>query len=716
MQKKVFVIAFFLIGCISIFISIAFDNQEKEINKNCLTLLVKNSAKEQKIVVQLEEALNIYKKNNQQAKELTKLSLLESQKTGNKSLQMRSLYVLGRVLVDADSLELSQRYYNKALVLSEEMEDHRYKGEILYRKGLYHYSLNHTKQALEVFNKALYSSQLSGDYRTVGATYSMIGSIFRVNGGYGRAIEYFIKARLNYSKSNFTEGDAWVSYLLGQMYSDLRNSDKAMQYFQESLDKYLVIASQDGNSNGVSLCYEQIAQLHMKLGNFDKASQNIDIIHKIHTDAKSTYGISLSYYLLGKLAYLKGNYVQSQTHLNKSLKLKNGAVSLYGKSSVYEYLGLCLIKTGYISEGIKKMKQGLAIALSSNSKKNQEAIYSKLAEVYLTINHFEKAIYYKDKLIEVQDLIILGDADIKIEQLQVFYEIDKKNQEVNKLKKEKQVNVLELKQQHLFQIMIGLVLLVVIVITVIIAVFYHKLRHKNSQLEILNTTKNTLFSIIAHDLRSPFNTILGFSDLLRNNAKNYDTQKIETFSGQINSSAANTLALLDNLLNWAKSQTGQIRFNPKNIFVKSVILQTIEILKPTADFKNIAVNYLPTKEFHAHADPHMLKTILLNLITNAIKFTNAKGSVEINALQKNNFVEITVSDDGIGMNNDTQNKLFTLQSHGTSLGTSNEQGSGLGLVLCKELVEKHGGTIWVASELAKGTTFYFTLPIHAKES
>ena len=688
----------------------AFNSHKQGAEQHSFNIEVKNKLEEEKNDLQLERALKISLKNNQKAQELTKSSLLESQITGNKSLQMRSFYVLGKVMFDADSIKHSQIYYDKALLLSEEIEDNWYRGEILYKKAVYKYRLNETKGALEIFNKALYFSQLSGDFKTIGSTYSMIGSIFRVNGVYSRAIEYFIKAKLNYNKIDFKEGDAWVTYLLGQIYSDLRNSEKAMQYFQESLDKYHVLSSIDGNNNGVALCYEQIAQLNMEFGNFDEATKNINTILKIHTETKSKYGISLSYSLLGKLEYLKKNYRQAEAHLNKSLKIKNGVVSLYGKSSVYKYLGLCLIKKGYVNEGIKKIKQGLEIALSSNSKKNQLEIYSKLAEVYLNINNLDKVVYYKNKLIEVQDFIIFGDTDIKIEQLQVFYEIDKKKQQVNELKKEKEVNILEIKQQRDFQILIGLVLLIVIVIAVIIYLFYHKLRHKNSELKILNTTKNTLFSIIAHDLRSPFNTILGFSELLSKNAKNYDPEKTIKFSARINSAAVNTLALLDNLLNWAKFQTGQISFKPIKLNLKSIIVQTIEVLKPTAEFKNIAVNYIQSDSIQIYADANMLKTILLNIITNAIKFTNSKGSVVVNALQKNNCIEITVSDDGIGMNNETKNKLFMLQTNETTLGTANEKGSGLGLVLCKEFVVKHGGAIWVKSDPNKGATFYFTFP------
>jgi signal transduction histidine kinase len=237
-----------------------------------------------------------------------------------------------------------------------------------------------------------------------------------------------------------------------------------------------------------------------------------------------------------------------------------------------------------------------------------------------------------------------------------------------------------------------------------------ELKESENQLKELNATKDKLFSIIAHDLRSPFNTILGYSDLLANNIKNYDSEKIVKFSAQINSAAVNTLVLLDNLLNWAKSQTGQITFKPVKLNLQPIITHVIEILNPTAELKNIAINCFQSNGIEVYADPYMLKIILRNLIANAIKFTNSKGSIEVKALKKDNFIEITISDNGIGMNKEALNKLFIIQTNETTVGTANEKGSGLGLVLCKEFIEKQRGEIWVESEIGKGSNFKFTLP------
>jgi PAS domain S-box-containing protein len=232
------------------------------------------------------------------------------------------------------------------------------------------------------------------------------------------------------------------------------------------------------------------------------------------------------------------------------------------------------------------------------------------------------------------------------------------------------------------------------------------------QLKELNATKDKLFSIIAHDLRSPFNNIIGLSDLLLENIISFEES--EKYIKILNSSAKNTLVLLDNLLNWAKSKTGHLRFKPENILFSEIILKNISLNRLLAETKNISINYFSSDDVEVYADENMLKTVLRNLISNAIKFTNVGGNIKIYAFLKQDHVEITISDNGIGMNEKKRKSLFDISTK-TTLGTANENGSGLGLVLCKEFVMKNKGEIWVESEEGKGSSFKFTLPLKASE-
>jgi signal transduction histidine kinase len=165
-------------------------------------------------------------------------------------------------------------------------------------------------------------------------------------------------------------------------------------------------------------------------------------------------------------------------------------------------------------------------------------------------------------------------------------------------------------------------------------------------------------------------------------------------------------------LNWAKSQTGQINFNPVMLNLKAIIIEIFGLLNPTSEIKNISLNYNQSVQVEVYADENMLRTVLRNLISNSIKFTNTNGKIVIATLHKQNFIEISVSDDGVGMNEEFRDKLFKIDKNVTTSGTANEQGSGLGLILCKEFVDKHGGRIWIETEAGKGSTFKFSLPLN----
>jgi signal transduction histidine kinase len=240
------------------------------------------------------------------------------------------------------------------------------------------------------------------------------------------------------------------------------------------------------------------------------------------------------------------------------------------------------------------------------------------------------------------------------------------------------------------------------------------LKKSDAKLKESNDTKDKFFSIIAHDLRSPLLTIESFSELLIEDVKEIDVAESEKYLTIIKSAAKNTVYLLDNLLKWAKSQTGQIIFNPQKLILSSIISEIIEHSNSVAVVKGISLFQKKTDEIEVYADEEMLKTILRNLISNAIKFTNSDGEINVYAAVNDKSIEIVVSDNGVGMDEETQNKLFRLETNIKTFGTANEKGSGLGLILCKEFVEKHGGKIWVESELGKGSNFKFTLPFNPK--
>ena len=231
-----------------------------------------------------------------------------------------------------------------------------------------------------------------------------------------------------------------------------------------------------------------------------------------------------------------------------------------------------------------------------------------------------------------------------------------------------------------------------------------------STLEQINKTKDKFFSIIAHDLKNPFNTLIGFSELLIMSLNKENFDKSDNYTNIMKESAKQGLALLSNLLEWSKTKTGEIQYTPNNTNINELLNDIYQLLIGTAESKEISISLKSSITKEIALDANMIKTVIRNLVTNAIKFTPAKGTITISAVEEENNLLFSVSDNGIGMSQENVNKLFKIDESFSTVGTNKEKGTGLGLILCHEFIEKHNGKIWAESELNEGTTFYFTIP------
>jgi len=238
-----------------------------------------------------------------------------------------------------------------------------------------------------------------------------------------------------------------------------------------------------------------------------------------------------------------------------------------------------------------------------------------------------------------------------------------------------------------------------------------QLKEYAGELKELNATKDKFFSIIAHDLKGPFNAILGFSELLSESYNDFDDEEKKKFIHNIKIASDSTFKLLENLLDWSRLQTGKIHPSPEMIDLSLLSMENISVLKSMADSKKIKLFSSIQYNTKAYADTNMVRTVLRNLVSNAIKFTRTGGEVKIMVVENNNMAELCISDNGIGIAEDRKDSLFNIDEKLSTSGTANETGTGLGLLLCKEMVERQGGHIWVESEEGKGSRFYFTLPL-----
>ena len=240
-----------------------------------------------------------------------------------------------------------------------------------------------------------------------------------------------------------------------------------------------------------------------------------------------------------------------------------------------------------------------------------------------------------------------------------------------------------------------------------------KLQKYAAELKNANETKDKFFSIISHDLKSPFQGLLGYSEILASEYNTLPEEERLFFINCINELVHSAYQLLENLLEWSRLQTGKVPYIPGVYNLYDLILPTISMLAQTAKEKAITFEYNIDKTIMVEADKNMLSSIVRNLVSNAIKFTCSGGSIILSEISSDGFVEISVTDTGVGMQKEILENLFNLGGNISSKGTKNEEGTGLGLILCKDMVEKHGGRIWVESEVGKGSKFIFTIPMKA---
>jgi len=240
----------------------------------------------------------------------------------------------------------------------------------------------------------------------------------------------------------------------------------------------------------------------------------------------------------------------------------------------------------------------------------------------------------------------------------------------------------------------------------------HELDKLNAALKENVATKDKFFSIIAHDLKEPFNTIIGFSNLLLKTIDQNEPAQIKEMVRHIFNSSMHSFELLNNLLEWSRSQTGRIEFKPDYLRIKEVISSVTGLLQDTADKKKIELSIIDENDLTVWADSKMVETVVRNLVTNALKFTRPGGKIIISCTDNQEDARLSVEDNGVGMGKEQLENLFRIDTHFSTPGTDNERGTGLGLLLCREFIERHGGEIRVESEPGKGSSFSFSLPKH----
>jgi signal transduction histidine kinase/Tfp pilus assembly protein PilF len=583
----------------------------------------------------------------------------------------------------------------------------------------YDKSLDYAKQALELTKK--FKSK-----EDVATSLDKVARIYYFLTNYDESINYFIESLKMRENIGDKKAIAQSYNNLGVVYLNLENDTKTLEYLQKAWD----LSEEIRDDELMKKTANNLGIVYMKLSNYDKS---LEYYRKALNLTKETDFKQLSVCLnnIGMIYWYLENYDKALEYYLDALKINEEEKYKWSISNTSRNIGIIYIEFHNYNKASVYLKKALKIAEEIDSKHLIKDCYITFSHLYFAKGNYKKAYEYHEMYSEVKDSIFTKELGKNIAELEVKFETVKKEKKIEILKNEKEINVLKLEnnktQRNFLIIVLSLIILLIIIIysRYLLKIKTNKLLEaKNQQLNIaiekiskseadlkkLNTTKDKLFSILSHDLRSPFSSILGFSEVLYYETGNFDAAQIKEIASTIYETSRETFDLLDNLLEWSRAQTGSIIFEPENIHLKDLVNSAVGLLENSAKKKDIIISNEIPEQIYVFADNNMINTILRNLLSNAIKFTHKKGKIKIAARDIDDFIEITIADSGVGIKPEDIKKLFGIDMGFSTVGTDNEKGTGLGLILCKEFIEKNNGKIWVESELGKGSNFIFTLP------
>jgi signal transduction histidine kinase/Flp pilus assembly protein TadD len=621
------------------------------------------------------------------------------------------------------SNEKGLNYYKKAFQTAKEANLKEEAGTYSYILGNLYVELNNYEKAIELFLKSVDYARKQEDSLQVATINNRIGNVYKSISSYDKALEYYLNSLKIRKEKNDKEGMAISYNSIGIIHERLKNYDKAKEYYNKTLDLYKDLGMKDE----MAIVYNNLGIIYDDTNKKDTALKYYQKSYNIDKKANDTIGMSSSLNNIGLLYHEIKDNEKALEFLNRSLRFSELKKDVYSIANTRNNIADVLIEIGEFSKAADKIQKALKSAKEIKARDIERESYELFSKLYEATGNYKKSLNYYKKQSQLHDTIFSREKQNKISEIQIKYETAQKEKEIQLLKK---LHRLEIKRQKNFaNFTIALVALLVVLIILIYSRFNLKkknakiLEAKNKQLEQaneklqrskenlreLNATKDKFFSIISHDLKNPFQALFGFSEALYKYLDNFSKEEIHEYSKLIYESAQNLYNLLQNLLQWSRSQLGSIKISPATIDVKHTIDDIMNLLKINANEKKITLKDDTPDDLQVYADEQVLSTIMRNLLSNAIKFTPSGGNITITSEEKENDVIITVADSGKGISEEEKHKLFKIDKSHTTSGTQNEKGTGLGLILCKELLDYSNGQIWAESS-SEGGIFRFSLP------
>jgi len=573
-----------------------------------------------------------------------------------------------------------------------------------------------TEQGLEYAEKALELSFQLNYKKGEGLAYKAMGIIYYRMGIYDDAMDYCFKAIEIFKDLNEKYLLCKTYNNIGLVYFNRLEFQKAREYLQKALD----IAGKLNNKTEQARVLHNLALIEFEDGNPKKSLEN-HYKSNVYANAEKNH-ILVAYNLcfIGKCYTKLAAYDSARINLEKSIAMFKELENPNLIAMAYNQYANYFVSIKNYAKTIEYAGVAYKLGEKVGNKYMRQESLDLIAKAYTGLKDFENALKFRTRFYELSDTMRNEDNIKSIARLETKFEYEQKIKELN-LENEKEI----LRSKMLAKTAILVALMLLVIIIVLFYFYKHKARTNtvllqkteeilllNQKLKNSNITKDKFFSIIAHDLKSPFQSIIGFSELLVEKIKLKEYDNIEQFGDIIQNSSQRAMNLLLNLLEWARSQTGKMEFKPESVDMVELINDTIDLINDSATQKSIKIEKHLQSDVFLVVDKAMIATVLRNIISNAVKFTDENGEILIKTFSNHDNFIISVSDNGIGIDKANAAKLFRIEESFSTVGTHDESGTGLGLILCKEFVEKHGGRIWVESEVRKGSKFSVELPVN----
>ena len=587
--------------------------------------------------------------------------------------------------------------------------------------GKAYYNQSDLDNALKTEYQLLEVVSQHGSKKDSAALFRLLGLIYMQKSWYDKALDNFEKSQQLFGESGDSSKQAKAFMNIGIVHDYLQNLPMAISFYEKALSYF----TRKQELPGIADCKLNIAIVLTKQKKYQQACEYLLSAAEIYSKNGNTTYLAAAYINLG-LTYKKmGDYDRAIEYHNKALVLWQQADDQYHISYYYMNMGEIMLDLGRINEAGEYLRQAEELALKTGSKDLLAKTYEFLSDYNAARKNFALAYSYLDKSKQLNDSILNAETTEKVSQIHYQYEIARRDADNSNLVKENLDQELKIQKKNYFlYLLTGTLLLIAIL--VIFLVRQNRIKHKaNKQLEEknrliiqqkdelvkLNASKDKFLTILAHDIKNPLSSIHGLSEMWVTDFDTLTEKEKMVFAKDIHALSTNLFEIINTLLTWSTSQSGMITYKPKSFAISELCRKATRNLQTVAKQKDILIVSKSDENLMVMADENMILSVMHNLVNNAIKYSHPGTSIHIEARRADEKAEVSVIDSGIGLSDESIAKLFRYDQHFMNKGTAGEAGTGLGLILCKDFVEKNGGAITVESTLNRGSRFTFTLPL-----